>query len=90
MSSDFKNGEAIFKKIISGNDAIYDSYKGKDGIEFVPRVKNFFACNSYITSNHIDYSIIRRLIFIKFNERYDENAANPHLYEELIPELPAL
>ena len=90
LSSDFKNGEAIFKKIISGNDAIYDSYKGKDGIEFVPRVKNFFACNSYITSNHIDYSILRRLVFIKFNECYDENRANPHLLQELLTELPGI
>lgn len=90
LGSEFKKAEAMFKKIISGNDAIYDSYKGKDGIEFVPRVKNFFACNSYITSNHIDYSILRRLTFIKFNERYEGKNRNTNLLSELLTELPGI
>ncbi|MBQ9628352.1 MAG: toprim domain-containing protein [Synergistaceae bacterium] len=89
IDSDFKKDSSMFKKIVSG-EAVYDSYKGKDGIEFTPRVKNFFACNSFVNCNHIDYGVLRRMLFVKFNERFDGKDANSHLLNELLEELPGI
>lgn len=71
INTDFRNSDAMFKKIITGDDAIHDSYKGKDCIDFIPRVKMICAMNSYMTYGSLDNAILRRLMFIRFTERYE-------------------
>lgn len=86
----FKKSEAMFKKITGGSEPIYDSYKGKDGIQFTTRAKFIISGNNYMASNDISYGFARRLEFIKFNECFRGDNIDRNLTEKLLQELPGI
>ena len=83
---------------------INDSFKGKDGIDFIPRAKHFFGMNSFMNCTNLNYSILRRCLFFGFDERFEvipENGAytpsnpnvkpaDPELINKLLEELPGI
>jgi putative DNA primase/helicase len=69
MKTDVKGVESYFKAIVSG-DPIDGCYKGKDIVNFIPKSKMFFAANEMLSMKTIDYSILRRIIFLKFEMKF--------------------
>lgn len=88
--ANFNHGEAMFKKMVTGRDPIHDSFKGKDAIDFIPRAKHFFACNSYISTNKVDKALMARLLFLRFNENFRDNNPDTELESKLMEELPGI
>ena len=73
INSDFSKGEIRewLLKIADGT-AIQACYKGKDHVDFVPRCKLIYACNSIPTAEIIN-GLSRRMQFIDFPCQYVEN-----------------
>ena len=65
MKTDVKGVESYFKAIVSG-DPIDGCYKGKDIINFIPKSKMFFAANEMLSMRTVDFSILRRIVFLNF------------------------
>ena len=72
MKTDVKGVESYFKAIVSG-DPIDGCYKGKDIVNFIPKSKMFFAANEMLSMKTVDYSILRRIIFLKFEMKFVTN-----------------
>lgn len=96
--SDVKGTESVFKSITAG-DMISGCYKGKDFINFVPRCKLIFACNSMPKVTDASYGFYRRMNFVSFLNRFvkfpdpsndHELKADPELVSKLSTQLPAI
>jgi len=93
--SDVKGCETIFKQIVAG-EQISGCYKGKDFYTFQPRCKMISASNEYIESKDLSYGFLRRIRFIEFPVRFEENPTgnekkkNRNILSELVKELPAI
>lgn len=88
--TNLKDASATWKAIISG-DPIRAAHKGVDSVEFRPRCKMICACNDFINTNDMTHSFLRRLIFIMFNNNYEqEGKADPNLSKKLLTEIPGI
>lgn len=72
MKTDVKGVESYFKAIVSG-DPIDGCYKGKDIVNFIPKAKMFFAANEMLSMKTVDFSILRRIIFLNFPMKFCNN-----------------
>lgn len=72
MKTDVKGVESYFKAVVSG-DPIDGCYKGKDIVNFIPKAKMFFAANEMLSMKTVDFSILRRIIFLNFPMTFCNN-----------------
>lgn len=75
ISDEFMHGKSIslFKKIVSGN-AIKAEYKGQDAFMYKPYVKLLFSANEIPRTKDKTGAVLRRLVIIPFNAKFDKNA----------------
>ncbi|MBQ7221669.1 MAG: toprim domain-containing protein [Synergistaceae bacterium] len=81
--------EEIIKAVSSG-DPIMAAYKGVDAVKFNTRAKLFMLSNRLMTSRDTSYGLLRRILFIKFDQQFIGSKANKNLYSELLEELPGI
>jgi putative DNA primase/helicase len=93
-----KGAESIFKQVVVG-DAINGCYKNKDYLSFNSRAKFILACNEFIKSKDYTHGFIRRICFVKFENRFVENPdvendnefkADKNITKKLLDELPGI
>lgn len=98
IRSDLSSAEERLKQIASG-ESIQACYKGKDHINFIPRAKLIFACNSQLKSSDTSDGLARRLIiinfpckFVDFPDKDDplQHEKDIYLYDKLMQELPGI
>lgn len=77
ISDEFLQGRsiALFKKIVSGNQ-IKAEYKGQDVFMYRPYVKLLFSANDIPRTKDKTGAVLRRLVIIPFNARFDKNDPN--------------
>lgn len=77
ISDEFLHGRsvALFKKIVSGNQ-IKAEYKGQDAFMYKPYVKLLFSANDIPRTKDKTGAVLRRLVIIPFNARFDKNSAD--------------
>ena len=86
VKNDLTSSEAMIKKIVSGN-VLNACYKGKQFIDFVPRVKLILSFNNYPKFSDRSDGISRRLSFIEFPLKFVEvpKEANERLIDRSLP-----
>ncbi|NMC57394.1 MAG: hypothetical protein GYA50_09265, partial [Eubacteriaceae bacterium] len=91
-----RGAESIFKQVVVG-DRINGCYKNKDFIDFRSRAKFILACNEYIKSRDFSHGFIRRICFVKFENRFvaqpqgpNEFKADKDIEKKLLCELPGI
>ena len=94
--TDVKGAESIFKQVVVG-DRINGCYKNKDFIDFRSRAKLLFACNELINAKDISYGFVRRICFVKFENKFVDNPSGPkelkkdnEITKKLMEDLPAI
>ncbi len=77
ISDEFLHGRsvALFKKIVSGN-YIKAEYKGQDAFMYKPYVKLLFSANDIPRIKDKTGAVLRRLVIIPFNARFNKNSAD--------------
>lgn len=75
-----RGAESIFKQIVVG-DRINGCYKNKDFIDFRSRAKFVLACNEYIKNRDMTHGFIRRICFVKFENRFVSEPAGPNEFK---------
>ena len=82
IDSDFSKGEIREWMLkVSDGTSIQACYKGKDHIDFMPRCKLIYACNS-IPSAEIVNGLDRRFMFVQFPCRFVDNPNPNNPYEK--------
>lgn len=81
--------EETLKAVVSG-DPIMAAHKGIDAETFTSRAKWFINLNDVMETTDISWGFLRRLIFLPFDASFNGDAANTHLTEELLEELPGI
>lgn len=81
ISDEFVTDASIFKKIVTG-ESIGAEQKGQPKFEFEPFCKLFFSANSIprIGKGRDSSAILRRLVIIPFNARFDKDNGNLNTY----------
>ncbi len=75
-----RGAESIFKQIVVG-DRINGCYKNKDFIDFRSRAKFVLACNEYIKSRDLSHGFLRRICFVKFENRFVSEPCGPNEFK---------
>lgn len=85
ISDEFIKDASLFKKITDGG-RIQVEKKGQDPFEFNPFVKLIFSANNMPMINDKTGAVLRRLVIIPFNARFQETDKdfNPNIKSELI------
>lgn len=89
ISDEFMHGDklAVFKKIVTGN-RIKAERKGMEPFEFNPYCKIFASANSIPRTRDRTGALLRRLVIIPFNARFDpkDPSYDPYIKYKLIEE----
>ncbi|MEG1619856.1 MAG: phage/plasmid primase, P4 family [Eubacterium sp.] len=94
--TNIKGAESVFKQIVVG-DYVSGCFKNKDFVKFRPRSKLILACNEFIKSKDMTHGFIRRICFVKFENRFvddpkgkNELKRDNNITETLKTELPGI
>lgn len=71
-STNVKGAETVFKQVVAGG-AISGCFKHKDFVNFTPRTKFIFACNNIPHFKDMSYGLERRMLFVKFQNKFVDN-----------------
>lgn len=78
--SNVKGAESIFKQVIAG-DMINGCFKNKDFVQFRPRAKFVMAGNDYFKPRDLSYGFLRRMGFVKFENRFVDDPHGQHEFQ---------
>ncbi len=85
----FSGNEDVLKAVVSG-DPIMAAHKGVDAVKFRTRSKMIVAMNRFSGTTDVSYGLLRRLVFVHFDQTFIGDKDNKNLYSELITELPGI
>ena len=83
-------GCSSYLKSLAGNDIITGNHKFCDSHSFTSRAKIISSCNHIPRIDDDSYGMRRKLMFCRFEARFDNGIADTHMREKLQAELPAI
>ena len=89
VQTNSKVQENVFKQVISG-DLIQADVKHRDSFNFRPIAKHIFSMNEIPVITDRTYALARRLIVVKFNQRFEGDREDKRLEDKLTKELPGI
>ncbi|MCP1223891.1 phage/plasmid primase, P4 family [Sebaldella sp. S0638] len=75
ISNQFMEETAIFKKLVTGETLLIEE-KGKNAVEYTPRVKHFFGANVIPRFPDMTGAIKKRVFIIPFNNDFSPGSPN--------------
>ena len=77
-------------KAVSSGDPIVGAHKGVDAQTFRTRSKLFIAGNKHFSANDVSRGLLRRIVFLGFNNIFRKNEADPDIEDKILADLPGL
>ncbi len=76
------NAEDILKAVTSG-DSIMAAHKGVDAEAFTTNAKIFVAANRYFSASDVSRGLLRRILFICFNQNFEGSNQKLNIEDEI-------
>ena len=77
-------------KAIIGGDQITAAHKGVDAESFSTNAKFIVSANKFFSANDLSQGLLRRMLFIAFNNKFEPKAGEPSIEDEIMKDLPGL
>ena len=87
--SSIENAQEVLKAIIGG-DSITAAHKGVDAESFTTNAKFIVSANKFFSANDVSRGLLRRMLFIAFNNTFEPQTGQTPLEDEIMQDLPGL
>ena len=77
-------------KALIGGDSITAAHKGVDAESFTTNAKFIVSANKFFSANDVSRGLLRRMLFIAFNNEFKPKAGEPSIEDEIMQDLPGL
>ena len=87
--SSIENAQEVLKAIVGG-DQITAAHKGVDAESFTTNAKFIVSANKFFSANDVSRGLLRRMLFIAFNNTFTPKAGESSIEDEIMKDLPGL
>lgn len=87
--SSIEAAQEVLKAVIGG-DQITAAHKGVDAESFTTNAKFIVSANKFFSANDLSQGLLRRMLFIAFNNKFEPKAGEPSIEDEIMKDLPGL
>lgn len=87
--SSIENAQEVLKALIGG-DQITAAHKGVDAESFTTNAKFIVSANKFFSANDLSQGLLRRMLFIAFNNTFTPTAGESNIEDEIMQDLPGL
>ena len=77
-------------KALIGGDQITAAHKGVDAESFTTNAKFIVSANKFFSANDLSKGLLRRMLFIAFNNTFTPKAGEASIEDEIMKDLPGL
>ncbi len=84
-----EQAQEVLKAIIGG-DQITAAHKGVDAESFSTNAKFIVSANKFFSANDVSRGLLRRMLFIAFNNTFDPKVGETSVEDEIMKDLPGL
>lgn len=87
--SSIEHAQETLKAVIGG-DQITAAHKGVDAESFTTNAKFIVSANKFFSANDLSQGLLRRMLFIAFNNKFEPKVGDSAIEDEIMQDLPGL